>query len=502
MASSPRLAARRLDLLMVCALGCVWLMHAALLLQAGQSVQATALLGSVAVALAVLLFKGWGGSSVAAWGLSALLVGSAVWPVVRGTVPPLWLAVLPVVLGLLPSYRQWRLVLGAGLALAGACLLAGGIDGAERGLVGTLLLAQAGFLMWVARRNEEAAGATFDIDFLVRAMGSEGPIRLDMGVLRAETALGQRLKLAQERMAGTLKEVRVSALAAAGGARVMQEAGQALTERSRHTSDELAAASMTLSQIAVIVKDSATAAMTARKTAQEATSLAQDSGQIVRQMVDQMQAIDQASQRITDIIGVIEGIAFQTNMLALNAAVEAARAGEQGRGFAVVAGEVRLLAQRAGSASSEVKSLVDNTGQAVTRGNDLARKVGKTIDELTRTVAHVDHTFHSLSADTHEHASGIEAICDTMNELSAATRLNLDTAQESLAIADDLAARAEALNARLADFRLGGEGDPSLEAQPPRVPNTATAVAQPVAALAPSPRAAAPGAARPVVEYF
>jgi len=487
---------------MVCALGCAWLLHGGLLLQAGQSMQTAALLGTVAVVLAVLLFKGWGGTAVAAWGLTGLLVGSAALPVVQGTVPLVWLVVLPVVLGLLPSYRRWRLVLAAGVAMAGACLMVGGLGGAERGLVSVLLLAQTGFLMWISRLNEAATGTAFDIDFLVRAMGSEGPIRLDMGVLRAETALGQRLKLAQERMAGTLKEVRASAQAASGGARVMQGAGQALTERSRHTSDELAAASMTLSQIAVIVKDSATAAMAARKTAQEATSLAQDSGQIVRQMVDQMQAIDQASQRITDIIGVIEGIAFQTNMLALNAAVEAARAGEQGRGFAVVAGEVRLLAQRAGSASSEVKSLVDNTGQAVTRGNDLARKVGKTIDELTRTVAHVDHTFHSLSADTHEHASGIEAIRDTMNELSAATRLNLDTAQESLAIADDLAARAEALNARLADFKLGGEGDPAPAMLPAGAGSgTAFSVAPQVAAKRLPDRAEGVAAGQ-AVEYF
>jgi len=293
-------------------------------------------------------------------------------------------------------------------------------------------------------------------------MGAEGPIRLDLGVLRAETVIGERLRQAQERMAATLKEVRESAHSAAVGAQALQDSGHELAQRSQHAGSELGAAAMTLTQIAVIVKDSANAAMAARETAQAATAMAEESGRIVGLMVEQMRAIDGASRRITDIIGVIEGIAFQTNMLALNAAVEAARAGEQGRGFAVVAGEVRSLAQRATASSSEVKALVEDTVQAVTRGNQLAGQVGQTITDLTGTVARVDQTFHSLSADTNEHAAGIEAIRDTMNELNAATQQNMEMAEQSRGIADELAARAAALNAALTGFRLGAESDAAV----------------------------------------
>jgi methyl-accepting chemotaxis protein len=246
------------------------------------------------------------------------------------------------------------------------------------------------------------------------------------------------------------------------GAQALQDSGHELAQRSQHAGSELSAAAMTLTQIAVIVKDSANAAMAARQTAQAATAMAEESGRIVGLMVEQMRTIDGASRRITDIIGVIEGIAFQTNMLALNAAVEAARAGEHGRGFAVVAGEVRSLAQRATASSSEVRALVEGSVQAVVRGNQLAGRVGQTITELTSTVARVDQTFHSLSADTNEHAAGIESIRDTMNELNAATQQNMQMAEQSRGIADDLAARAAALNEALTGFRLGAESDAAV----------------------------------------
>jgi methyl-accepting chemotaxis protein len=190
--------------------------------------------------------------------------------------------------------------------------------------------------------------------------------------------------------------------------------------------------------------------------------VARRGGDVVSQVVSTMDEINQSSKRIADIIGTIDGIAFQTNILALNAAVEAARAGEQGRGFAVVAGEVRSLAKRASASSSEVKALVEDTVQAVTRGNQLAGQVGQTISDLTSTVARVDQTFHSLSADTNEHAAGIEAIRDTMNELNSATQQNMEMAEQSRGIADELAARAAALNAALTGFRLGAESDAAV----------------------------------------
>lgn len=453
---SPKTAARRLDRLIGVALAVSLLLQALLLLVSGRSLAPWAVPALAGAAVAGWLLWRHSGSVVSAWGLSLLLTGSAV--LAAWTMPerPGLMLMFPVALSLLPSYRRWPLVVLAGAAMA-AAPLALQVAAQPGGLLifALMLLAQTAFLAIVAQRNDVQARAQFDVDFLVRAMGEDGPIRLDLAVLRAETAVGERLKQAQERMAATLLQVRSSAQSAAESARQLQDNGQALAQRSQHAGGELGAAAMTLTQIAVIVKESANAAMTARETAQAATAMAEQGGRIVGLMVDQMRAIDAASRRITDIIGVIEGIAFQTNMLALNAAVEAARAGEQGRGFAVVAGEVRSLAQRASSASGEVKSLVDDTVAAVSRGNELARQVGKTMTDLTGTVSLVDQTFHSLSADTNEHAAGIEAIRDTMNELNEATQRNLEMAEQSRGIADELAARAAALNDSLAGFRLG-----------------------------------------------
>jgi methyl-accepting chemotaxis protein len=406
---------------------------------------------------------------------------------------------LPLVLSLLPTYRRWPVVLTAGVLMAcvPAVLQVASLAGGQA-MFALMLLVQTAFLAVVAQRAERQAKAAFDVDFLVRAMGAEGPIRLDLGVLRAETAAGQRLRQAQERMAATLLEVRESAQSAAVDAQALQASGQELAQRSQHAGGELGAAAMTLTQIAVIVKDSANAAMAARETAQAATAMAEEGGRIVGLMVEQMRAIDGASRRITDIIGVIEGIAFQTNMLALNAAVEAARAGEQGRGFAVVAGEVRSLAQRASASSAEVKALVEDTVQAVTRGNQLAGQVGKTITDLTGTVARVDQTFHNLSADTNEHAAGIEAIRDTMNELNAATQQNMEMAEQSRGIADDLAARAASLNATLTGFRLGAESDAAAR----EAAAMGAIIAAQRSAAVPAVQASRTGAAQDAVEFF
>jgi methyl-accepting chemotaxis protein len=203
------------------------------------------------------------------------------------------------------------------------------------------------------------------------------------------------------------------------------------------------------------VKASADAAMAARKTAEGASTLAADGAGIVHQMVGQMQVIDGTSRRIQEITGLIESIAFQTNLLALNAAVEAARAGDAGRGFAVVAGEVRLLAQRVAKAAAEVRTLTDESAEAVVQGNRMATQAGRTMDELTAAVSRVGEVFLSLSADTNEHAAGIESMSTAMLELNAATQRNLDVANESRRIADELASHADGVAQAMSSFRLG-----------------------------------------------
>jgi methyl-accepting chemotaxis protein len=408
---------------------------------------------------AAWLWRFRGGTALAAWGLSACVVASVLTLV--GLLPerPLALGLCLVLMSLLPWYRRWPLPLVGGLAFAAVpWLLSAEARNNPAGMALYSLVAtvQAALLTYEARRSEAQFKMLFDVELLVRAMGASGPIRLDLDALRAETSMGQRLKAVQERVAATLLRGQVTAVATAEAAAKLQGDGVELAQRTRYATEELQQAAMTLSQIAVIVKDSAEAARAARATAQQASALAQTGAQVVGQLVEQMSAINHTSRRITAIIGAVESVAFQTNMLALNAAVEAARAGEQGKGFAVVAGEVRLLAGRASQAAREIKVLADDTIATVSKGGTLAGEARRTISELTEAVERADHVFHSLSSDTLEHAEGIGALRDALLELLKATERNLEIAGQSSEISAALQGHAQELTAVMSAFRLTG----------------------------------------------
>jgi hypothetical protein len=469
-------------------------------------------------AVATELLRRWRGTGITAWGLPLMLGAAVVGIVWTLRQHPSALLLMPLVLMQLSPYHRWTLAVAVGLAFAAVPhLVTPAAPLPELLGFSAFMGVMTAYVAWVAYRSAHHEKALFDVEFLVRAMGRTGRIRLDLGVLRAETATGQRLKDVQERVAATLAQVRQSAQAATTAATDLQAAGQALTVRTQRAGRELGEAAMTLEQIAVIVKDSADAAMAARQTAQAATTLAREVGVIVAQMVEQMSAIDSGSRRITDIIGVIDGIAFQTNLLALNAAVEAARAGTHGRGFAVVASEVRMLAQRVTQAAGEVKALIEESVQATERGNALAHSAGGTMGRLVDSVTRVDTTFHSLSADTHEHAAGLVSMRDTMFEMKASTEQNLALAEQAQRIGDSLAERARELDQALSGFQLAGDGGappPSVDAAPPAPAPAPRPPAPPAAPVHPSASplgnspALAPGPAQPaaaeqsVAEFF
>jgi methyl-accepting chemotaxis protein len=189
--------------------------------------------------------------------------------------------------------------------------------------------------------------------------------------------------------------------------------------------------------------------------AQRASDLATEGGEIFEQVIAKMGAIDSASRQITDIVSVIDGIAFQTNILALNAAVEAARAGEHGRGFSVVAAEVRNLALRASESAREVKQLIGHTVDTVESGTTLVNAAGQTMKDVVGAVRQVGTVFESLSADTSEHAAGIDAVTQSVKELDEVTRQNVAVAERANDIAVQLHEHAERLTRVLSSFQLG-----------------------------------------------
>jgi methyl-accepting chemotaxis protein len=185
-----------------------------------------------------------------------------------------------------------------------------------------------------------------------------------------------------------------------------------------------------------------------------ASGVAAKGGEVVGEVVGTMRRIDEASKRIADIIGVIDGIAFQTNILALNAAVEAARAGEQGRGFAVVAGEVRSLAQRSAQAAKEIKTLIGEGVDTVEHGSKLVSDAGKTMSDIVSQVRRVSDLIGEISAASLEQANGIGQIGDAVNQLDQVTQQNAALVEESAAAAESLKHQAAALAQTVAVFKV------------------------------------------------
>ncbi|SEU09254.1 methyl-accepting chemotaxis protein [Stenotrophomonas indicatrix] len=227
----------------------------------------------------------------------------------------------------------------------------------------------------------------------------------------------------------------------------------ALSERSERQAAHLQETAASMEELTATVRQNAAHARQASELAASTQGAASDGNHAMQRVVDTMQAIEGASKRIGDITGVIDGIAFQTNILALNAAVEAARAGEQGRGFAVVASEVRVLAQRSAAAAQEIKVLIDEAGRQVGEGAQLVADAGQRMQGIVGGVENVSHLMREISAASQEQSSGIEQINQTVVQMDQATQQNAALVEEATAAARELQSQAGALNQAVSVFR-------------------------------------------------
>ena len=273
-----------------------------------------------------------------------------------------------------------------------------------------------------------------------------------------------------------------------------------LSQRTEQTASNLQAAAGSLSQLTGAVRSSADAAAQANQLATSASAVAQRGGTVVAEVVTTMDDIDQSSRKIADIIGVIDGIAFQTNILALNAAVEAARAGEQGRGFAVVAGEVRSLAQRSAEAAKEIKTLIGASVDKVRAGSRLVGDAGSTMTELVASVQRVSDIIGEISAATAEQNGGIGLVNGAIANLDQMTQQNAALVEESAAAAESLKDQAGRLCKAVATFRVEGRSTaaPAYPAARPAVGAPSPAAAGPAAEANSAIRRARQGAAASV----
>ncbi len=272
----------------------------------------------------------------------------------------------------------------------------------------------------------------------------------DIGqLLRAQATMVQHLREMVSQVTHSAGSIRGASAEVASG-------NTDLSQRTEEAAASLQRTASSMTQLTSNVRQSADAAAQANQLARSASDAAQRGGSVMTQVVSNMQDIATSSNRIADIIGTIDGIAFQTNILALNAAVEAARAGEQGRGFAVVAGEVRALAQRSAEAAREIKTLIGASVDKVESGTRLVQDAGKTMDEIVSGVQRVSDIISEISAAAGEQTSGIEQVNGAVNELERVTQQNAALVEQSAAAAESLLQQAQKLTVAVADFKIDG----------------------------------------------
>jgi len=271
---------------------------------------------------------------------------------------------------------------------------------------------------------------------------------------------------------------------------------QDLSTRTEQTASNLQEAASSMEELTGTVKQSADSARQANQLAASAANVAARGGDVVSKVVSTMDDINNSSKKIADIIGVIDGIAFQTNILALNAAVEAARAGEQGRGFAVVAGEVRSLAQRSAQAAKEIKELIGASVEKVDSGSKLVADAGKTMQEIVSSVQRVTDIIGEITAAAAEQSDGIGQVSTSVSELDRMTQQNAALVEESAAAAESLREQALRLTQVVGTFRIDAHSSQSAPAATPAAA-TRTAPTQAGKTSAAPGKASTPASAHP-----
>ena len=315
---------------------------------------------------------------------------------------------------------------------------------------------------------------------------------------RSETAqLLQALQAMQNQLSSVVSGVRSSAESVATASAEISQGNNDLSARTESQASALEQTAASMEQLSATVKQNADNAREANQLAMTASTVAAEGGSVVTEVVDTMKGIHASSRKIADIIGVIDGIAFQTNILALNAAVEAARAGEQGRGFAVVAGEVRSLAGRSAEAAKEIKQLITASVTHVEQGTQLVDKAGDTMARVVASIRRVTDIMGEISAASSEQSAGVAQVGEAITQMDQATQQNAALVEQSAAAAGSLRTQADQLVQAMAIFRVvPGQGGATAAMPAPRRPSVSPVPPAASAAPARKKTAPAPGPAK------
>ena len=371
--------------------------------------------------------------------------------------------------------------------------------------VAALLLAAA--LGWLITRSlvRELGGEPRTAADVARAVAG-GDFTQPIAVKDGDTtSLMAQLAAMKDGLAQVVSQVRRGSESVAMASSEIAQGNQDLSARTESQASALEETAASMEQLGATVRQNADSAGQANALARSASDVAVRGGEVVGQVVQTMKGINESSQRIADIIGVIDGIAFQTNILALNAAVEAARAGEQGRGFAVVASEVRSLAGRSAEAAKEIKQLISASVERVEQGSAMADQAGETMTEVVQSIRRVTDLMGEINAASSEQASGVAQVGEAVTQMDQATQQNAALVEEMAAAAGSLSSQAQELVQAVAVFKLDASQSgasaystptarPAPNAAPVRMPAPArkptafkAAPAKPAALHAPNP---------------
>jgi len=289
------------------------------------------------------------------------------------------------------------------------------------------------------------------------AQGNLGePIALQSGDTQSLMA---QLNAMQDSLSGVVRDVRAGAEGVATASVEIAQGNRDLSARTEQQASALEETAASMEELGSQVKQNAEGARQANRLAQEAGAVAVKGGGIVGEVVETMKSINDASHKISEIIGVIDGIAFQTNILALNAAVEAARAGEQGRGFAVVASEVRSLAGRSAQAAREIKTLIGASVERVEQGTALVDQAGSTMEDIVASIRRVTDIMSEISSASDEQSIGVSQVGEAISQMDEVTQRNAALVEQIAAAAENLKSQAQELVQTVSVFQLGGSGE-------------------------------------------